>query len=50
MSQAEDNKNKMLRKIELERERINDLRLSDAFIVTKYGSKFRIDAKEVNRN
>ncbi len=45
ISQLEDNKNKMLRKIENERERINDLRLSDAFFISKY-SKFRLDPKD----
>jgi hypothetical protein len=49
MGQCEDNKNRMLRKIEIDRERVNDLRLSDAFIVTKYGSKFHIDVKEISR-
>jgi hypothetical protein len=29
---------------------VNDLRLSDAFIVTKYGSKFHIEAKELLKN
>jgi hypothetical protein len=48
--QVEDNRNRMLRKIEIDRERINDLRFSEAFVVTKYGSKFHIDAKEIIKN
>lgn len=45
--QAEDNKRKMLKKMQADKERANDLRLSDAFFITKYGSRFRIDSKQL---
>jgi len=38
-----DNKRRMLRKTQADRDRANDLRLSDAFFITKYGSRFLID-------
>jgi tRNA splicing endonuclease len=43
--QVEENKKRMLKKIQQEKERANDLRLSEAFFITKYGSRFRIDSK-----
>ncbi len=44
--QIEEHKQKMLRKIEADKERgTNDMRLSDAFFITKYGSKFNVDSK-----
>jgi hypothetical protein len=41
----EENKRKMLKKMEQEKERANGMRLSDAFFITKYGSRFKIDAR-----
>jgi tRNA splicing endonuclease len=43
--QIEENKKRMLKKIQHEKERVNDMRLSEAFFITKYGSRFRIDSK-----
>ncbi len=37
----------MLKKLQLEKERTNDFRLSHAFFVTKYGSKFKISCKNM---
>ena len=37
----------MLKKVQQEKDRANDLRLSDAFFVTKYGSKFKLDCKNI---
>ena len=45
--QIEENKKKMLKKVQQEKDRANDLRLSDAFFVTKYGSKFKLDCKNI---
>ena len=45
--QVEENKKKMLKKIQLEKERVNDLRLSEAFFITKYGTRFILDTKTV---
>ena len=41
----EKNKKKMLNKIKTEKDRINDMKLSDAFSITKYATRFRIDEK-----
>ena len=44
--QHEDNKKKMLKKMQVDKERaheLGDLRLSDAFFITKYGLKFNIN-------
>lgn len=35
----------MLNKLKAEKERANQMRLSDAFFITKYGSKFKLDEK-----
>lgn len=43
--QIEENKKRMLKKIQLEKERVNDMRLSEAFFITKYGSRFRIEPR-----
>ena len=40
--QLEENKKKMLKKMQQEKERANGMRLSDVFFITKYGSKFKI--------
>ena len=43
--QIEENKKRMLKKIQLEKERVHDMRLSEAFFITKYGSRFRIEPR-----
>ena len=48
--QLEENKKRMLKKLQQEKERANDLRLSEAFFITKYGSRFRIDSKALKNN
>lgn len=40
----------MLKKIQKEKDRANDLRLSDAFFITKYGPRFNIDCKVVKHD
>lgn len=45
--QIEKNKKKMLRKVQQEKDRANNLMLSDIFVVTKYGSRFKLDAKNI---
>jgi hypothetical protein len=42
----EANKKKMLDKVKQERERVNEMKLSDAFYITKYAEKFHI--KQLN--
>lgn len=45
-----DNKRRMLRKTQADRDRVNDLRLSDAFFITKYGSRFLMDKVNVRND
>ena len=45
--QLEKKKKKMLNKIKTEKERANEMRLSDAFFITKYGSKFKLDSNMI---
>jgi hypothetical protein len=45
--QVSENKKKMLKKVQQEKERASGFRLSDAFFVTKYGSKFKLDGKNI---
>ena len=35
----------MLDKLKTEKDRINEMKLSDAFSITKYATRFRIDEK-----
>lgn len=42
-----EKKEKMLDKIRAEKERVKSLRLNEIFLVTKYASKFKINAREV---
>ena len=46
----EEQKKKMLKKIEADKDRANELRLSEAFFITKYGSKFNLDQKATSKN
>lgn len=41
----EKNKKKMLNKLKTEKDRIQEMRLNDAFSITKYASRFRLDEK-----
>ena len=43
--QLEDKKKRMLDKVKQEKERVNDMKLSDAFFITKYAEKFKINPK-----
>lgn len=43
--QLEDKKKRMLDKLRLEKERIHELKLSEAFFVTKYAEKFRVNSR-----
>lgn len=46
----EDGRRKMLRKLQADKERAKDLRLSEAFFITKYGQRFMVDAKNLPKN
>ena len=41
----EKKQKKMLNKVKAEKERAHEMKLSDAFFVTKYGSKFMMNQK-----
>jgi hypothetical protein len=43
--QIEENKKKMLKKIQADRDKVHDLTLKEALSITKYGSRFNIETK-----